>query len=295
MQITGCSSGIGDALAKVLHATKTITVIATARRLSALASLESLGIHCIALDVTDDTSVSNAITSILSSHKRIDILINNAGLSRVGPAIEQPLDEVREVLETNVLGVYRVTQAVVQHAMAAQNSGLIINIGSVVSYMATPWASAYSASKAALLAMTDSLRMEVAPLGVSVTYTMAGAIRSSFGDNTFDHSTFHRYEKKESLYSTWVQSIQQRSRASQAPGSMSAEVAALQIAHVVDAWRKKTSLNGDNRSTSNALNAVPTWFFVGGNAMYYWLIGLIQKLLGWPVNNMFMKKFGLLE
>ena len=165
---------MGEALALKLH-TSNFQVIATARRLEALDHLASLGIMCVSLDVTDDESVKNAVAEVVDTQGRLDILINNAGCSCIGPIAEQPLSEVTKVMETNLYGVIRVTQAVVP-IMVNHGSGLIINIGSVVSQLSTPWSAAYSASKAALLAVTDALRLEVKPFGIGVTYVIAGAI-----------------------------------------------------------------------------------------------------------------------
>jgi 1-acylglycerone phosphate reductase len=178
LQITGCSSGLGEALALTLH-TSNFQVIATARRLEAVDHLAALGIQCLSLDVTDDDSVKIAISEILNTQGRLDILVNNAGCSCIGPIAEQPLSEVTKVMETNLFGVIRVTQEVVP-IMAKQGYGLIINIGSVVSQLSTPWSAAYSASKAALLAVTDALRLEVKPFGIGVTYVIAGAIEYVF-------------------------------------------------------------------------------------------------------------------
>ena len=159
---------MGEALALKLH-TSNFQVIATARRLEALDHLASLGIMCVSLDV------KNAVAEVVDTQGRLDILINNAGCSCIGPIAEQPLSEVTKVMETNLYGVIRVTQAVVP-IMVNHGSGLIINIGSVVSQLSTPWSAAYSASKAALLAVTDALRLEVKPFGIGVTYVIAGAI-----------------------------------------------------------------------------------------------------------------------
>jgi 1-acylglycerone phosphate reductase len=174
IQITGCSSGLGEALALTLH-TANFQVVATARRLESIDHLASMGIQCLSLDVTNDESVKTAIYEIVNTQGRLDILINNAGCSAIGPCVEQPLDEFKKVMETNLYGVVRVTQAVVP-VMVTHGYGVVINIGSVVSQLTTPWSSAYSSSKAALLAFSDALRLEVQPFGIGVTYVIAGAI-----------------------------------------------------------------------------------------------------------------------
>lgn len=166
---------MGEALALKLHAVG-YHVVATARRLESLDHLAAFGISCLSMDVTDDDSVKNTVGQIMQSVGRVDVCINNAGMSALGPIVEQPLSEVRQVLETNLIGVIRVNQVVVP-AMAARGRGLIVNVGSVTCQMTTPWSAAYSGSKAALLAVTDALRLEVKPFGIGVTYVVAGAMK----------------------------------------------------------------------------------------------------------------------
>jgi len=151
-------------------------VVATARRAESLASLAALGIHCATVDVTSNESVATAVESILKQEGHIDILINNAGVSRIGPIVEQNISEIEDVFNTNVLGVVRMVQAVAP-AMASRGRGLVVNIGSVTSQMTTPWSGAYSSSKAALRSLSDALRLELLPFKIMVTYVMAGMIR----------------------------------------------------------------------------------------------------------------------
>ena len=116
LQVTGCSSGLGAALARELHAQKQpdgspkYRVYATARRVKALEALESEGIHSLALDVSSESSVQEAVASVLEAEGRIDLLVNNAGLACFGPLAEQSLQEVQTMLDTNVVGVLRMIQ-----------------------------------------------------------------------------------------------------------------------------------------------------------------------------------------
>jgi short-subunit dehydrogenase len=102
-------------------------------------------------------------------------------------------------MDTNVLGVLRITQAVVP-SMAAQRSGLIVNIGSVTAWLTTPYSGAYSASKAALSTLSAALALELRPLGVGVTYVVAGAVRSRLAHNSLGWVDLSRYEAQGSLY-----------------------------------------------------------------------------------------------
>lgn len=115
-QVTGCSSGLGQALATCLHSQTTpdgrtlYKVYATARRLKTLEPLADLGISTLALDVGSEASVKEAVATVLSREERLDVLVNNAGISKFGPLAEQPLSEVTAVFDTNVMGVLRMTQ-----------------------------------------------------------------------------------------------------------------------------------------------------------------------------------------
>ncbi|KAI3434964.1 hypothetical protein D9Q98_003017 [Chlorella vulgaris] len=243
--ITGCSSGLGRALAIDLHGRSgnaegkqggAFRVFASARNTSALSDLAAMGIDVVQLDVTSQASVDAAIKTVVQQAGSIDVLINNAGLSRVGPVIEQPLSEVQEIFDANLFGVVRVTQAVAPHMMRAR-AGLIVMIGSVTSVLATPFGGAYAASKAALLGISDSLRLELAPFGVHVTHVTAGAIKTSFADNIVGSTTLERYERLESLYRPLAHLIRARAHASQdpkvavAPDVAAAQIAATALAH----------------------------------------------------------------
>lgn len=177
--ITGCSTGIGRALAEEFHR-RGHQVYATARRLESLGELKAQGLQVAELDVNDAASIDALMQQLLADGVPIDLLINNAGYGAMGPLVEMPLDEVRRQFETNVTSIIALTQAVVP-GMIERRSGLVINIGSVSGVLVTPFAGAYCASKAAVHALSDALRMELAPFGIQVMVVQPGAIRSQFG------------------------------------------------------------------------------------------------------------------
>ncbi|MDD9945595.1 MAG: SDR family oxidoreductase [Myxococcales bacterium] len=209
--ITGCSTGIGRALAKEA-ARLGHQVFATARRPEALADLASERLTPLPLDVTSEASVSTAVTTVIEQAGAVDVLINNAGVSMTGPLAEAPLERVRQTLETNVVGLLAVTQAVFPH-MAERRRGRIINIGSVVGLLTTPYAGAYCASKAAVHALSESLRMECAPFGIDVVEVQPGGVRSQLAaGNLLD---LDRYRNEQSFYRPFVAGIEKRAVASQ--------------------------------------------------------------------------------
>jgi len=215
--ITGCSSGIGRALAIEL-ARRGQRVFATARRAETLASLRSENLEPLALDVTDPDSIARAVGAVIErTGGRIDMLINNAGLNASGPLAEMPLQEIRALFETNVLGLLAVTQAVFPH-MAKAKQGRIVNIGSVVGVLPTPFAGPYCASKSAVHMLSEVLRMEVAPFGVDVIVVQPGGVRSSISDNA--QQTLARYAQDFVLYRPFARQIEKRARTSQETGPM---------------------------------------------------------------------------
>lgn len=177
--ITGCSSGIGKALCQAFHR-RGCRVVATARRLEAMDDLKTQGMLTLALDVTDSTAIKAAVDTVLAQVGRIDILVNNAGFGQFGPLMDLSPAQLQAQFYTNVLAPFELVQQVAP-VMKEQRSGTIVNIGSISGFVTTPFAGAYSASKAALHSLSEALRMELAPFGIHVVIVKPGAIQSNFG------------------------------------------------------------------------------------------------------------------
>lgn len=176
--ITGCSSGIGKATAARL-ARNGWTVYATARRPETLADLT--GCKHLALDVTDEASMSAAVDAVLSESGHLDALVNNAGYSLSGAVESLDVDAIHREFETNVFGLVRLTQLVLP-AMRSQRHGRIVNIGSMGGKLTFPGGGAYHASKYAVEALSDALRYEVAGFGIQVVLVEPGLITTNFED-----------------------------------------------------------------------------------------------------------------
>jgi NAD(P)-dependent dehydrogenase (short-subunit alcohol dehydrogenase family) len=176
--ITGCSSGIGRDLALRLSQAG-YDVAATARNAAALAELPAA--LKLSLDVTRPESVSEAVECVLEHFGRIDALINNAGYAIYGAAEEISDQQLHAMFDVNVFGVMRMVRAVAP-VMRAQRSGRIINVSSIVGRLATPANGAYSASKFALEALSDALRLELEPFGVRVVVVEPGSVKTNFSD-----------------------------------------------------------------------------------------------------------------
>ncbi len=177
--ITGCSTGFGRAAAEELTR-RGHRVVATARRVETLDDLEVA--QRLSLDVDDDASVAAAVAAA----GPVDVLVNNAGWETAGPVEKAPLDEVRAMFETNLLGAARMVQAVLP-PMRDRGTGTIVNVSSVAGVVAGPLNGFYSASKHALEAMSESLHYEVGHFGVRVVIIEPGGFATAFGDNARRH------------------------------------------------------------------------------------------------------------
>jgi NAD(P)-dependent dehydrogenase (short-subunit alcohol dehydrogenase family) len=186
--ITGSSSGIGRATAE-RFAARGWQVFASMRtpergaELRARAAERGWRLTTPPLDVTSDESVASAAANVLrEAGGRLDVLINNAGYYQFGALEETSPEELRAQLETNVVGVLRVTRAVLP-AMRAQRIGTVITLGSVSGRVAIPMGGAYTASKWALEGMIESLRLELIPFGIRVVLMEPGPYHTALHDN----------------------------------------------------------------------------------------------------------------
>lgn len=176
--ITGCSSGFGLAMAKHFL-DRDWAVIATMRtpREDVLPASKSLRV--LALDVTDPDSIRQAIEAA----GPIDAIVNNAGVGAAAPFEVTPMPTIREVFETNVYGTMAMTQAVLPQ-FRARRVGVVVNVTSSVTLRALPLIAAYSASKAAVNALTESMALELAQFGVRAHLVMPGrAPETRFAEN----------------------------------------------------------------------------------------------------------------
>ncbi len=178
--ITGCSSGIGRATAEHL-ATAGWSVYATARRLESIEDLKDKGCHTLALDVTDEGSMTAAVEAVTAQEGAVGVLVNNAGYSQSGAVETVPADEVRRQFETNVFGLIRMCQLVLP-GMREKRWGKIVNISSMGGRLTFPGGGLYHATKYAVEAISDALRFEVRGFGVDVILVEPGLIVTNFGD-----------------------------------------------------------------------------------------------------------------
>ena len=177
--LTGASSGIGYDTAKDLAAAGH-TVYGAARRVEKLEELRPFGIIPLQLDITDEDSVKKAVETIIAEQGRIDALVNNAGYGSYGAIEDVTLDEARNQFEVNLFGLARLTQLVLPQ-MRAQRSGRIINVSSMGGRLTTFMGAWYHATKYALEAFSDALRMETSDFGIQVSIIEPGGIKTDWG------------------------------------------------------------------------------------------------------------------
>ncbi len=179
--VTGASTGIGAAIAGRLSEAG-YRVFGTVRRPGDAAGLERLGAVAVRMDVTDGESIRaarNEIERQLGTEPLVGV-VNNAGITAAGPLEHLPLDELRRVLEVNVVGLVAVTQAFLP--ALRRSRGHLINIGSVSGRVAMPFSGPYAASKFAVEAISDSLRRELLPSGIRVVLIQPGSVATPIWD-----------------------------------------------------------------------------------------------------------------
>ncbi len=181
--ITGTSSGFGRDTAETLfragHTVYASMRGAQGKNRDAAEALRKLGIKTVELDVSDDASVEAGVKEVLAEAGKIDVLVNNAGIGSAGVTEAFTAEQAKVVFDTNVIGILRVTRAVLP-SMRQKRDGLIINIGSVLGRVTFPFSGIYGASKFAVEALTDSLRYEVSQLGVEVVEVQPSAYPTNF-------------------------------------------------------------------------------------------------------------------
>jgi short-subunit dehydrogenase len=186
--VTGATSGIGLATA-ILLALQGYQVIASGRTEEKLKKVEQAAekagttIRRVLLDVTNPDSVIQMQKDVLAltDGYGIDVLVNNAGYAEAGAMEEIPVDVLRKQFETNVFGLVAVTQCFIP-TMRSRRRGKIINISSVLGRVSLPLMGAYTATKHAVEAISDSLRMELSDTGIQVVVVAPGSIQTNFGE-----------------------------------------------------------------------------------------------------------------
>lgn len=241
--VTGSAKGIGHAVVERLSR-EGMLVYAGVRRPEDAEKWRSLGlgtVHPLLLEVTDEASIAAAAQEIgesLGGAKLVG-LVNNAGIAVGGPLEFLPVSELRRQLEINVIGQIAVTQAVLP--LLRQSQGRIVNMGSIAGRSALPMMGAYAASKFALEALTDALRVELIPAGIEVSIIEPGVIATPIWDTSIkaaDEVIKQMPREALAYYGRIIEAV--RSRASGGMGGLPPAVVADAVVHALTARRPKT-------------------------------------------------------
>ncbi|KII87246.1 hypothetical protein PLICRDRAFT_42884 [Plicaturopsis crispa FD-325 SS-3] len=270
--ITGCSAGgIGHALAVEFHA-RGHRVIATARRPEAMSELAALGITTLQLDVTDEASIRKVHDEVAElTGGKLDILVNNAGQGMSAPATDLDLARVRALFDVNLFSVMAMVKTFIPLLIASGGDARIIQIGSTAGILPASFGSAYNATKAAVHAYSNTLRVELAPFGVKVTTVVTGGVRTNIQAKGIGLSTLPRgslYLPMEELYEN------RRVKMSQ------------------DSWMPADAYA--RTVVSEALSARPrAWLWAGSGS---WIVWFLDTFAGRRVFDYLLSKmFGLSE
>lgn len=218
--ITGCSTGIGRELCRIL-ADRGCIVIATARKVETLKDLSAdLKLY---LDVTKKESIYAAIKEVILQFNKIDILVNNAGYSIRGALEEINIDDAKSMFDVNVFGIINMIKAVIPE-MRKNKAGKIINIGSISGKFVQPINGAYCASKFAVEALSDTLRLELNNYNIQSTVIEPGPIKTNFF-KTLDDNSSKLMANPNSYYSSFYESdIKYRKKQKQTDSKKTAKI-----------------------------------------------------------------------
>ena len=173
--VTGGGGGIGRAIARRLAREGMAVAVLDRDGAAAEAVAAEIGGLAVTADVTSEGEVGRAVEAVLARLGQIDLLVNNAGVAWMGPALEMPLEALRAMLRVNVEGVFIVSRAVLAH-MSARRSGSVVNLASWAGKTGNAHFAGYSASKFAVIGLTQALAREMAPHGVRVNAICPGIV-----------------------------------------------------------------------------------------------------------------------
>jgi NAD(P)-dependent dehydrogenase (short-subunit alcohol dehydrogenase family) len=235
--VTGCSSGIGRATA-IEAADRGHVVWASARDPRTLEDLaRTERIRTVAIDVTVPPSIEEGVRHVVAESGRIDALVNNAGYAQYGATEDVSAEEWRRQFEVNFFGAIAVIRSVLP-AMRAARRGTIVNVSSIAGKISIPFAAPYCSSKHALEALSDALRVEVAPFGIRVVVVEPGPIETRFAERA--RREVSRYLAGSGPYSPFYPGAERAMDGEFAKGKLPSWAVARVIVDAIESDRPKT-------------------------------------------------------
>lgn len=233
--VTGVSSGIGRATA-LKFAEAGSSVYGTVRNLATVQSLP--GVTLLEMDVRGEASVAHAIETIIKRDKRIDVLVNSAGVTLLGATEETSIAEAQTLFDTNLFGLLRTIKAVLPH-MREQRSGRIINVSSVLGFLPAPYMALYSASKQAVEGLSETLDHEVRQFGIRVALVEPSFTKTNLDLNApHTASTIVAYRRERDIVSRAIQKNVQKAPTPDA-------VAATIVRAALEGWKMRHTPKGE--------------------------------------------------
>jgi len=264
--ITGASSGIGKAAAQHF-AQQGWHVAATMRRPENETELKQIeNIKLYQLDVTDQDSIDNATTQILSDYETVDVVLNNAGYGLSGPFEAATPEQIRHQFDTNVFGLMAVTRAFLPH-FRANKAGLFLNVSSIGGRITFPLVSLYHSSKWAVEGFSESLAFELSELGIQVKLIEPGGVATDFGGRSMAIAMSPDLPEYLPLAQKVMAAFQARG-----PASSAEQIAAGIYEAATDGKQQMRYLLGEDAKQTNALRER-----VGDDAF---MAGMRQQMLG---------------
>lgn len=233
--VTGVSSGIGRATAD-RFAKRGCQVFGTVRSISKAKPIP--GVLLVEMDIRDDVSVEEGIQTIIAHARRIDVLVNSAGVTLLGAAEETSITEAQSLFDTNLFGVLRVIKAVLPH-MREQRSGRIVNVSSVLGFLPAPYMALYSASKHAVEGLSETLDHEVRQFGIRVALVEPSFTKTNLDLNAPQTvSRISDYNKELGVVS---QAIQNNVQKAPEPDAVAATI----VDAALGAWKMRHTPKGE--------------------------------------------------
>lgn len=233
--VTGVSSGIGRATAE-LFAKRGCQVFGTVRNITKVKPIS--GVVLIEMDIRDEVSVQQGIQAVIAQAKRIDVLVNSAGVTLLGATEETTIAEAQSLFDTNVFGILRTTHSVLPH-MRSQRSGRIVNVSSVLGFLPAPYMGLYSASKHAVEGLSETMDHEVRQFGIRVALVEPSFTKTNLDINA--PQTASKIQDYSNELGVVSQAIQNNVQKAPPPGGVAVTI----VEAALGAWRMRHTPKGE--------------------------------------------------